>query len=101
MFRYKNVNPNKSDINDCTIRAISVAEGVSWDRAYRKLSREARKQGLMMDSAKFIEDYLDKRYARICPKNTTVGEFIEQHPYGTFLIIMKNHITVVKERNFI
>ena len=38
MFRYANVNPNNANINDCTIRAISVAEGISWDEAYEKLS---------------------------------------------------------------
>lgn len=101
MFRYKNVNPNKSDINDCTIRAISVAEGISWDEAYEELSTQARRKGLMMDSAEFIEGYLDKKYSRTCPKEILVGEFVEKNPYGTYLITMKGHITVVKNRNFI
>lgn len=97
MFRYKNVNPNKSDINDCTIRAISVAKGISWDEAYEELSTQARRKGLMMDSAEFIEGYLDKEYSRICPREMTVAEFLNKHLIGTYLITMKGHITVIKD----
>lgn len=97
MFRYRNVNPNKRDINDCSIRSISVAEGMSWDEAYEELSTQARRKGLMMDSAEFIESYLDERYDRICLKEKTVGEFLEENPYGTFLVTMKGHITVIKD----
>ena len=97
MFRYKNVNPNKSNINDCTIRAISVAQGISWDEAYKKLSNAARRKGLMMDSAEFIEDYLDSRYHRTCNYNMTVGEFLKMHKHGIFLITMPGHITVIKD----
>ena len=97
MFRYANVNPNNANINDCTIRAISVAEGISWDEAYEKLSIQARRRGLMMDSVEFIEYYLNKNYHKICPRyEITVGEFLEKHSHGIYLITMKGHITVIK-----
>ena len=35
---YYNANEFGYDIEDCTIRSLSVAEGISWDEAYRKLS---------------------------------------------------------------
>ena len=33
MYKYMNMNPNGNNVEDCTIRAISVAEGISWDEA--------------------------------------------------------------------
>lgn len=96
MYRYRNANPDMNDIEDCTIRAISVAEDISWDEAYMKLSESARKMRLMMNSVPAIEKYLDMHYDRKCFNDMTVGEFIETHPRGTYLITMKGHITVLK-----
>ena len=99
MYKYMNMNPNGNNVEDCTIRAISVAEGISWDEAYEKLSNSARKMRLMMNSVDAIEEYLDSQYERTCYHDRTVGDFIESHPHGTYLITMRGHITVLKERN--
>lgn len=96
MFRYKNMNPNNANIEDCTVRALSVAEGISWDKAYRILSDSARKLGLMISSVEAIERFLDYNYERVAIEERTVGEFIENHVRGTFLITMRGHITVLK-----
>lgn len=88
MYRYYNANEFGHDIEDCTIRAISTAEGISWDKAYRKLSDYARERGLMISSVEAIEEYLDQHYERTCGQGMTVGEFAETHPRGTFLITM-------------
>ena len=88
MFRYYNANEFGYDIEDCAIRAISVAEGISWDKAYRKLSDYARKRGIMISSVENIEDYLDNNYERICDDDTIVAEFAYNNPVGTFLITM-------------
>lgn len=97
MFRYYNANPELNDVEDCTIRAISVAEGISWDEAYIKLCRFARLRGLMISSVASIERYLDDHYKRIETEYETVGEFAENYDYGTYLITMKGHITVLKD----
>lgn len=93
MYKYYNANTYGHDIEDCTIRAVSVAEGISWDKAYRKLSDYARERGLMISSVESIEEYLDDNYERICEPDitscdTTVGEFAEENPEGTFLVTM-------------
>ena len=88
MFEYYNANEFGRDIEDCTIRSISVAEGISWDRAYKKISDYARKRGLMMSSVENIEQYLDDNYERVCETDMTVGEFAYDNPVGTFLITM-------------
>lgn len=91
-----NVNPENNNIEDCTIRAISVAEGISWDEAYDNLSDSARDLGLMINSVEAIEEYLDERYLRVPFYTKTVGEFINTHPKGIYLITMPGHITVLK-----
>lgn len=88
MFRYYNANEFGHDIEDCTIRAVSVAEGISWDRAYQKLSDYARERGLMLSSVESIEEYLDENYERICEEDMTVEEFAECNPIGTYLVTM-------------
>lgn len=95
-YKYYNANPNKSNIEDCTIRALSVAEGISWDEAYKLLSDSARHLGLMQSDVGAIEKFLDLRYRRVPIYEETVGEFIDNHPRGIFLITMPGHITVLK-----
>lgn len=97
MYKYYNANPYGSNIEDCTIRAISVAEGISWDEAYDELSESAKEMRLMMSDVEAIEEYLDERYKRISVYVDTVGEFIDKHPRGTYLITMPGHITVLKD----
>lgn len=96
MYRYYNSNPNNSNIDDCTIRALSVAEGISWDEAYDLLSNSARDLGLMMSSVKAVEHFLNTRYDKVPVYEETVGEFIKNHKRGVFLITMPGHITVSK-----
>lgn len=96
MYRYFNANPYNHNIEDCTIRAISVAEGISWDEAYDLLSDSARNLGFMLSDVRAIEQFLDLRYYKVPIHERTVGEFIENHTEGTYLITMPGHITVVK-----
>lgn len=95
MFEYYNANPLKNNVSDCTVRAISKAEGKTWDKTFKELSFLAQKEGILIDDVDFIEKYLDKRYKRQCHYSKTVGEFLEEHNKGTFLITMQGHITVI------
>ena len=93
MYKYYNANALKNRVNDCVVRAISLAEDKSWDDTYKELSTLAQKDGILLDDVRFVEDYLDDRYDRQCHTSKTVGEFIEEHPIGIYLITMDNHIT--------
>ena len=94
MYKFYNANSKGNFVNDCTVRAISVAEGKSWDQTYRELSDLAQKDGMLLDDVNFIEDYLDDRYKRIPHLSKTVGEATEEFPKGTYLVTMEGHITV-------
>lgn len=97
MFRYYNANPLEKSVNDCTVRAISLATDESWDKTYRVLSNYAQAHAIMPDEVEYIDAFLKARYKQVhcCRKisNITVREFVERNPTGTFLITMHGHIT--------
>ena len=92
-YKFLNANARGNFVNDCTIRAISVAEGKSWDSTYKELSEIAQRNGIILDDVNFIEPLLDSRYDRVCYDGKLVGDFAEEHPIGTYLITMNGHIT--------
>lgn len=95
-FEFYNANPLGRRVNDCTVRAISLAVGITWDQAFDELSQVAQKQAIMPDEVEYIDEYLQSRFERVCDcrgRQITVGEFAEKHPKGTYLITMSGHIT--------
>lgn len=97
MYRYYNANPLGRRVNDCTVRAISLATGRSWDETYKELSAFARYQAIMPDEVIYINEYLEERYDQVCncKNKITVGEFCKYFPYGTYLVTMNGHITCI------
>lgn len=92
MYRYFNANYKNNFVNDCVVRAISIAENKTWEQTFNELSKIASKQGILIDDVEFVERYLDSKYPRRCFKGN-VEEFVRNHPTGIFLITMKGHIT--------
>lgn len=80
MYKYMNKNPLNNQVDDCSVRAISVAEEISWDEAYDKLSDSGRDLGLMMNSVEAVEEYLNERYDKVPHYSKYVGEFINEYP---------------------
>lgn len=95
MFRFYNANAVGNFVNDCVVRAISAAEGKSWDETYKYLSNIAQKEGTLLDDVDFVEGYLDTRYKRVPHCSKIVGEFIEECPRGIYLVTVEGHITVI------
>lgn len=97
MFKYYNANPLNRKVNDCTVRAISLATGRSWDETYEKLSIFAQQQAIMPDDVTYIDDFLENNFEKICgckgKTKITVGEFVENNPEDIYLITMNGHIT--------
>ena len=95
MYKFYNANAKGNFVNDCVVRAISVAECKTWDETYDELSNLAQAKGTLLDDVNFVDDYLDKRYPRIKRYYRTIGEFCGEYPKGTYLVTMAGHITVV------
>ena len=94
MYKFYNANSKGNFVNDCVVRAISLAEGKTWDETYEELSDIAQEEGILLDDVNFVENYLDERYDRVPHCSKTVGEFLEECPKGIYLITMEGHITV-------
>lgn len=92
-YRFYNANVRGNFVNDCTIRAISLAEGKSWNETYEELSDLAQYNGIILDDVRFIEPLLDSRYDRVDYDGYYVGDFVEDHPEGTYLLTMSGHIS--------
>lgn len=97
MYKFYNANAKGKFHNDCTVRAISLAEGKSWDETYVELSKLAQEQGIILDDVNFIEPLLNSRYERVDYEDLTIGEFAYHHPKGTYLLTMNGHITCCVE----
>ena len=97
MYKYYNANPFGRNVNDCTVRAISLATGKSWNETYKELSDFARHQGITFSEVEFINEYLAERYERFCPENEIVKlqDFLDLKLPGRWLITMSGHITCV------
>lgn len=80
---------------DCSIRALAMATGMTWDDAYDELAINGRELGLMMDSVESIEDYLDYNFERMCHYSKTLEEFCEEFPIGRYIVSMNGHLTTV------
>lgn len=92
MYIFYNANVLGNFVNDCTIRAISLAEGNTWDETYNKLSNLAQEKGTMMDDKYFIREYLNDHYKREDVKGT-VGQVASEYSDKICLITMTGHIT--------
>jgi hypothetical protein len=58
MFQYYNANPLGRHVNDCTVRAISLATEKSWDYTFEKLSHFAQEEAITFSEIEFINEYL-------------------------------------------
>lgn len=97
MYQYYNANPLGRHVSDCAIRAISLAEGKSWDSTYEQLSDFAKKEAITLSEIEFIDNYLADRYERYCQneKLLTVGDFANLGLFGKWLATMSGHITAI------
>ena len=97
MYKFHNANVHDKFVNDCVIRAISVAENKTWDETYNKLSEMAQMVGTLLDDSYFVDSYLSMNYEKENHNSITIREFIDTHPKGTYLITLTGHITVVRD----
>ena len=93
-----NANPDGRNVGDCTIRAISLALGQSWERTYVELALEGFMMGDMPSANHVWGAYLRREGFRrrvlpdTCPDCYTVADFARDHPSGTYLLALDGHV---------
>lgn len=58
-YKYYNANPSGNKTVDCVIRAISKAEGISWEDAFKLISNKALELHNTMNSVTTIDAVLE------------------------------------------
>jgi len=101
MYIYYEPNPVRSGAIDCSVRAISKALDISWEKAYAMLSVN----GFLMGNIPAADEvwgsilrqhgFKRKLVPNDCPDCYSVAEFCEEYPHGVFVVKSENHVACV------
>jgi hypothetical protein len=98
-YKYLNLNPLGLSENDCVCRAITFASGLPYDVIREKLWITAElydcERLCKYCYSNFITNVL--KYKEVNCDSLTIGEFADKNPFGTFLIRISGHLTVIKD----
>lgn len=102
------VNPNPSGkfVPDCVIRALCIALNMSWYQVYDELCGVGRRECNMPSADAVWGKYLYMRgfepflLPKTCPKCTTISEFAEVYPEGTYIIGTGSHAVAVIDGDY-
>ena len=109
--RWKEYNPNPKErnIGDCTLRSYCAAFNISWDQAFDIASRVAKENSSMIQYVAdkvLTEEFnctVSEKYNKKTVKSKdriTVNEFAMTHPYGTYILHVRQHQVTVKNGEY-
>lgn len=106
MYIPTNPNPVGKYTSDCVIRALSIAQGQTWDKTYIELSGVGFLLGDWGSSNAVWSAYLrEKGYNRYiipntCPDCYTVRDFCKDNPKGTYILATGSHVVAVIDGDY-
>ena len=105
MWVKTNENPVSANTGDCAVRAISIALGISWEKAYTLLSVNGFLMGLLPDrdavwSSVLRQHGFKKHLVPNCPDCYTVREFCMDYPRGTYVLKCEMHVLTVIDGSY-
>ena len=101
-YIYENPNPKGALIGDCAVRAVAIANDMTWDDTYNMLCDYgfAMKNLPNADSVwgAALKDLGFTRHTipNTCPDCYTIREFCRDHPKGTYVVGTGSHVVAVK-----
>lgn len=102
-----NPNPKSLKIGDCTLRSYCAAFDIAWDKAFDIASKVAKDNSSMVQyvANKVLEDHfkctIDPEYKKVKAKDRiTVNDFAMTHPYGTYILHVRQHQVTVKNGEY-
>ena len=106
MYIHVNPNPNGVYVEDCVVRAISIATDRSWDDIYAHLCL----QGFIMKNMPSVNrvwgTYLSSigfsRYPlpANCPDCYTIRDFCNENRSGVYILATGSHVVTVVDGNY-
>lgn len=106
MFIPTNPNPNGAYVEDCVIRAISIATGRSWDDVYIHVCLQGYLMKNMPSVNRVWGNYLASsgfvRYTlpNTCPDCYTVRDFCNDNREGIYILGTGSHVVAVVDGNY-
>ena len=100
----ENYNPNPSGkmVGDCTIRAVSKALDIDWEKAYIALCIQGYIMNDLPNSDNVWCNYLKSQgfergiIPNTCPDCYTVQDFANDHPEGVYVLGTGRHAVCIK-----
>lgn len=104
-YIYYNPNPSERRVEDCSIRAVSKALNIPWEKSFALLTKKAFDQKDMPHADAVWGSVLrDHGYRRMsipnsCPDCYTAEDFARDHPTGTYVLGFGGHVCTVDSGN--
>lgn len=101
MYKYYNPNPVGRRTEDCSVRAVAKALGISWDDAHDLLSYASKQMGTIMNENDVISAVLRQNgfhresLPNFCPDCYTIKDFARDNPRGIYVLGTGSHIVTV------
>ena len=101
-----NTNPGHQNVEDCVVRAITIATGKRWLEVYDDLCLTGRQVYNMPSSDRVWGRYLyylgfvPFLLPESCPSCVTVAEFARWFPRGTYIIGTGSHAVAVVDGDY-
>lgn len=98
-----NENPTGRNVGDCAVRAVSVALGVNWERAYALMTVAGFSMGDMPSSNSVWGAVLRQHgFKRVgipdtCPDCYTAEDFARDHLHGVYVLGFGTHVATVRD----
>ena len=98
-----NPNPAGRNVGDCAVRALAKALDTDWETAYALITMAGYQMNEMPSSNRVWGSVLSLRgfYRHIipntCPDCYTIGDFADDHPRGTFVVVTGNHVVTIQD----
>lgn len=105
-YVYFNANPFCKEVNDCIIRAISLAAFLTWDEVFLGLSDMAFSEKDIMISNRVWPLYLKqlgfvrRMIPNTCPLCYSIKDFCLDNPTGIYILGTGKHVVTVIDGDY-
>ena len=101
MWKKYNPNPLARNVDDCTVRALTLAIGVDWDTAHEILCDASRGMANMPHANEVMSAILRQHgfnravIPNSCPDCYSAEDFCIDNPQGIFVLGFGDHVACV------